>query len=381
MIEGLPGFRGSIEISRLVTGAVFMVVGPLVGWAVYRLIKRKLTRTATITSWGGDDIIAGALHDIVIVWGGVAGAFAALQTIRFQRADPAEDVPSVAGLRIPIAEAIEKFLIAVLILSAAVVVARVIADTIKLYSLRTEGTTRSSSLFIVVARVIVFVIALLVLLQSWGISITPLLGALGVGGLAVALAMQDTLSNFFGGLQILATKKVKPGDFVKLESGEEGYVVDVDWRHTSIRQLPNNMILVPNSTLVNSTITNYYYPERELSVIVQVGVSYDSDLDKVERVTVDVAREVLREVDGGVVTFEPFIRYHTFDDFSIDLSVILRAREVTDQYLLKHEFVKRLHKRYGQEGIEIPFPIRTIRMAGDGEAAARDLEDYRRQRR
>ena len=97
-----------------------------------------------------------------------------------------------------------------------------------------------------------------------------------------------------------------------------------------------------------------------MAVLVQVGVHYDSDLEKVEKVTIEVAKEVMREVKGGVPEFEPFIRYHTFGDFSINFTVILRAKEYTDQYLVKHEFIKRLHKRYKEEGIVIPYPIRAI---------------------
>jgi small-conductance mechanosensitive channel len=97
-----------------------------------------------------------------------------------------------------------------------------------------------------------------------------------------------------------------------------------------------------------------------MAVLVQVGVSYRSDLEKVERVTIDVAKEVLQKVDGGVKEFEPFIRYHTFGDFSINFTVILRAKEYVHKYLITHEFIKRLHRRYQMEGIEIPFPIRTV---------------------
>jgi small-conductance mechanosensitive channel len=89
-------------------------------------------------------------------------------------------------------------------------------------------------------------------------------------------------------------------------------------------------------------------------------------LKKVEQITIEVAREVLRAVEGGVREFEPFIRYHTFGDSSIGFSVILRGREFTDQFLIKHEFIKRLHERYQREEIEIPFPIRTIQIKKEG---------------
>lgn len=117
---------------------------------------------------------------------------------------------------------------------------------------------------------------------------------------------------------------------------------------------------MPNKVMVNSKIINYYYPEKELAVLVQVGVHYESDLEKVEKVTIEVGKETLKEVNGGVAEFNPFIRYHTFDDFSINFTVILRAQEFVDNYMIKHEFVKRLHKRYAKEGINIPYPIRAI---------------------
>ena|SRR5215813_4937359 len=111
------------------------------------------------------------------------------------------------------------------------------------------------------------------------------------------------------------------------------------------------MVIVPNSKLASTLVTNYYQPEKEMSVPVQVGVSYQSDLKKVEQITIDVARQVMREVGGGVANFEPFIRYHTFADRSVNFNVTLRAREFTDQFLVRHEFIKRLHERYQQEGI------------------------------
>jgi small-conductance mechanosensitive channel len=255
-----------------------------------------------------------------------------------------------------------KLLLAIVIFSVTLALARITAGFSNIYAGKAKGTLPSTSIFTNIAKLTVFTIGILIILQSLGISITPILTALGVGGLAVALALQDTLSNLFAGLHIIVSKQVKPGDYVKLDTGEEGYVTDITWRNTTIRALPNNIIVVPNSKLASVIITNYYLPEQEMAVLVQVGVSYDSDLEKVERVTIDVAKEVMREVQGGVPGFDPFIRYHTFSDFSINFTVILRAKEFVDQYLIKHEFVKRLHRRYNEEGIEIPFPIRTIHM-------------------
>jgi small-conductance mechanosensitive channel len=199
-----------------------------------------------------------------------------------------------------------------------------------------------------------------VVLNGVGLSITPMLTALGVGGLAVALALQEPLANFFAGLFITLAGQIRVGDYVKLDSGQEGYVLDFSWRSTRLRMLANNLVIVPNAKLAQAIVVNHHLPSADLAVLVEVGVDYASDLRRVERVVMGVGREVMAEVAGGVAEFEPFIRYHTFADSSINFTVILRAKEFVDQYLIKHEFVKRLHTRFNDEGIVIPFPIRTI---------------------
>ncbi|MEW6203168.1 MAG: mechanosensitive ion channel domain-containing protein, partial [bacterium] len=114
----------------------------------------------------------------------------------------------------------------------------------------------------------IYIIGLLIILNILGISITPLITALGVGGLAVALALQDTLANLFAGIHILMEKSVRVGDFVKLETGQEGYVEDITWRTTRIKMLPNNMVIIPNSKLSQSIVTNYCLPEKRMSLLI-----------------------------------------------------------------------------------------------------------------
>jgi small-conductance mechanosensitive channel len=211
-----------------------------------------------------------------------------------------------------------------------------------------------------VAWTLVAILGLLVILNGLGLSITPMLTALGVGGLAVALALQEPLANFFAGLFLTLAGQIRVGDYVKLDSGQEGYVVDFSWRSTRLRMLANNLIVVPNAKLAQAIVVNHQLPSQDLAVLVDVGVDYSSDLARVERIVIDVGRQVMTEVRGGVPEFEPFIRYHTFGDSSVNFTTILRAGEFVDQYLVKHEFVKRLHQRFNQEGIVIPFPIRTI---------------------
>ncbi len=205
-----------------------------------------------------------------------------------------------------------------------------------------------------------FVIALMMVLGRFNVDITPLLASVGVVGLAVALAFQETFANFFAGLCLSADRVVKRGDFVKLGTGEEGYVAEVGWRSTQVRTLPNNMVFIPNSKLSQSVLMNYSLPEKPMAVVVPVSVAYGSNLEKVEKVTIEVARSVLRKATGGDEKFEPFIRFSSFDPSGISFSVILRVKEFTDKYLVTHEFIKALGKRYAKEGIEIPVPKRDV---------------------
>ena len=209
-------------------------------------------------------------------------------------------------------------------------------------------------------KILFVAVGAMIILDNLGVSITPILTTLGIGSLAVAIALQDTLGNFFAGLYVKAERFIEPGQYVRLEGGQEGYVDHIGWRSTRIRMLANNMVIVPNNKVVQSIVTNYHLPERELAVVVEVGVHYESDLEKVERITCAVAKEVLQTVPGALPDFNPFIRYHSFAECSINFSVILRAREFVDNFLIKHEFIKKLRVRYQEEGITIPFPIRTV---------------------
>lgn len=259
---------------------------------------------------------------------------------------------------------------AAVIVSLTIFMERFLTSVIHEYSGRVEILRSSGGFIRGVTRVIVIGLGLLVLLDGFGISVTPVLASLGIGSLAVALALQPTLENLFAGAQIVIDKPIQVGHFIKLESGEEGYVHKIAWRSTWIRLLPDNMVIVSNKNLVNAKILNYYYPVKELAVLVEVAVHYHSDLEQVERVTTEVAKEVLQESSGGVKNFQPFIRYHTLGDSGIHFSVILRAKEFVDQYFIKHEFIKRIHKRYAAEGIVIPYPIRAVNYEQEKALAA-----------
>ena len=343
MIDGIR------DLQEYIVPAAFLIGGFLIAFVIEKFLRPVLNRIAGRTKWEGNALLINALHGMAYWWFGTAGVYAAL-----------------GGLPIP--QRYESFIgkgtLVIYVLSVTVVLSRMLSGIVTLYGRRVGGILVSTSIFTHITQILVYIIGILVLLQSLGISIAPILTALGVGGLAVALALQDTLSNLFAGIHVIASRKIRPGDYVALENGQEGYVEDITWRYTTVRMLSNSMVIIPNAKLASSIATNFALPDAEIAVLVNVGAAYDSDLEKVESVTIAVAREVMQEVEGGVPGFEPFIRYNKFDDSSIGFSVILRGKEFTSQYLIRHEFIKRLHRRYRAEGIDLPFPVRVIRMEG-----------------
>jgi small-conductance mechanosensitive channel len=312
-----------------------------------------LLRLAKATKWRADDVFVLALKNHVFFWSILLGIY--FSTLLLQL--PPE-----------IQENTHKVLTVFFIVSVTLAFAQIISGLIKAYSHKLQATVAMSGLTQSISRIVIFVLGGLMILNSLGISITPLITTLGIGGLAVALALQDTLSNLFSGFHIILAKQIQIGDYIKLDTGQEGYVVDINWRTTKLRMLPNNIVLVPNSKLSQVIVTNYYLPLKEMSILVEVGIHYESDLEAVEKLTLEVAREVINEVEGAVIGFEPFLRYHTFGDFSINFTVFLRAKEFFDGYKVKHEFIKRLHRKYNEKGVVIPFPITALNVTQEQTA-------------
>ena len=209
--------------------------------------------------------------------------------------------------------------------------------------------------------IIVYILGLLVLLDYYNISISPLIAGLGIGGLAIALALQPTLSNFFAGTQIVSDNVVRVGDYIEMEGGTiRGYVTDVGWRSTRIRTPYNNIVIIPNSRLAESIITNYYGPTMEMAVLVSCGVSYNANLPKVESITLEVAREVIQELDEADKTFEPWFAYEEFGDSNINFWVWIQAKDRIASFRIKSEIIKRLKASLDEEGIIINYPARLL---------------------
>lgn len=322
-------------------------VATLVGIILDRVLIRYLHRSALRTKWEGDEIILHHLNWRVSWWGFLVGVAISL---------PMTPLPAKLVLWL------NRGVQVMLTFSLTWVLSSMLAHLVRSAAISPSGAA-TSTIFQLLARVGVWGLGVAVMLHIMGVSIAPIITALGVGGLAMALALQDSLANLFAGIHILLAKQVQIGDYIKLESGEEGYVIDINWRNTTLRALPNNAIIVPNTKLASSIAVNYNQPEQSLSVLIPVSVAYQSDLERVEQVTLQVAKEVITSVPGGVADFEPLVRFQRFGESAIEFTVVLRAQEFVAQYPLRHEFIKRLHRRYREEGIEIPYPQRVIHLS------------------
>jgi small-conductance mechanosensitive channel len=207
---------------------------------------------------------------------------------------------------------------------------------------------------------IVWVVGGIIVLGQLGVEITPLITTLGLGSLAVALALQDTLANFFAGIYLMLDRPIKVGDYVRLDTGDEGFVDGIGWRSTRIRLWSNYIVVLPNGRLTSSVITNMVLNHSETAVYIRGGVGYLNDLDHVERVLIETAHEVMARTEGACEGCEPLVRYQEFGDSNINFLVILKVTEFSYQYVLKHEYIKAVHRRFRDEGIEIAWPVRQL---------------------
>jgi small-conductance mechanosensitive channel len=344
------------QAGALIAAGAIIALTLLLGFLVRRLLFARLAKLAQATSSHLDDVIVASLARALPLWFLLGALFIAARIVEL----PPALLPIVA-----------KLLISALIVAITVWAANLGAELLKGPAGTSTAAAPATGVIRYAVKIVAFSVGGLVLLSNLGISITPVLTTLGIGGLAVALALQDTLSNLFAGMQLTLAGNIRVGDMIKLESGEEGVVEDVHWRVTRIQTLPNNFVLIPNNRLAQSVVVNYSRPTPDLSITVQASVHYGSDLEQVERVTLAVARQVQKGVPGGVADFEPAVRFHTLGDSGIHLSIILRSDAFADSFLIKHEFIKALTRAYAAEGIVIPYPIQAINLDQEKAQIAR----------
>ena len=216
-----------------------------------------------------------------------------------------------------------------------------------------------------VSVAIIYGLGALLVLDLLDININPLIAGLGLGGLAVALAIQPTLANLFAGTYVMTEGVISPGDYIELEGGVAGYVVEVGWRSTRIRTWRNNLVVIPNARFAETIITNYQQPALAVNVWLECGTSYDSDLYRVEEVCRAVMDEVLENEPLAVKEYGGWFGFDSFGDSNVNFWLFIQARDRWGGFVVHTTLMKLLHKRFGEEGIVINYPVRTLQLPKD----------------
>jgi small-conductance mechanosensitive channel len=263
----------------------------------------------------------------------------------------------------------DRVLVSVVILSVCWALSSFLTGLIALRAAPGQEVPPVNSLIQSLIRIVVLTLGLLVILGQLGVAITPLLTALGVSSLAVALALQPTLTNLFAGLSILLSHRIRVGDYVELESGQGGVVTDVGWRSTLIEELAGNTFVIPNAKFSEMLVKNYNLPVSQHSLSVEVKLAPVVDLERAETIAREVAKDVQRTAPGAIHDYEPGVVYKAFGDSGIVMAIVLRVRDYRDRGAVTSELIKKLYRRYAELGLEIAVTPRHVIPASAGTPA------------
>lgn len=331
---------------------VFILLAVLAGFLVRRFFVSRLKTLASQTANIYDDIVVDVLRRKTILWVGLIAAIIAVPSLPWRPAD----------LRW-----VEQVLMAIFVLSITLAIVRSFTQIVNRYAEQSGTGVGGSTLIRYVGSVILYIVGGIIILSLFDISVLPAITALGVGGLAVALAFQDTLANIFAGIHITLSRQLRMGDYVELAGqNQQGYVADIGWRTTTIRTLSNNLVIVPNKKMAESILLNYNLPESTLSVEISVGVDYDVDPARVEQVLIDEVRSAYGQVQG-LLDLDPAVRFVAFGDSALLINVYPLIDSIENKLPARHELMKRIYQRFRRENISIPFPIRRVFIKGEGE--------------
>ena len=212
-------------------------------------------------------------------------------------------------------------------------------------------------------KILYILLALLFILQLWGVQIAPLLASLGIAGIAIGFAVKDTLANIFGGIQLIIDKTFKVGDKIELNDGTLGVIKDISLRSTRVRTYDNELIIIPNGILANEPIKNHVQPELKQRVVVPFSVEYGSDVDRVKKVVLNV----IRKVENFMEDPEPSVMFMEMADFSLNFKAFFWVPSYEYAFAAKEQANCLIYKTLNKESIGIPFPTRTIYIKEEGK--------------
>jgi len=207
-----------------------------------------------------------------------------------------------------------------------------------------------------IANILLVSIAMVVVLQMWGVQVGALLASVGIIGIILGFAFQDTMKNIFGGLALISDGSIHQHDVIKLESGEVGEVVEMTLRSTKIKTYDNDYLLVPNGVLANSRFVNYAQPTHSVRVVIPIAVAYGSDVAKVK----DVLLGVLKNRTDVLKYPKRDVRFMKMGDFSLDFDFLFYINDFRNRYTMIDQITTASYNALRENGIQIPFPTRTL---------------------
>jgi len=349
---GVP-FPVAVAFLLVTLPAAGYVAGSLLELALLTGLPALARRSATRF----DDVVAGAVRGPVKACVFLVSVLAALLTA------PIPDA---------VRRGVEVTLLVVLTLAGLVVTARLIAGLVATYGGRAGLAGSTGEAVRRVAHLAVYLVGLVVVLDFQGVPIGPLLTTLGLAGLALAFALQDTLSNFFGGVYLQADHDLDLGHFVRIEDlNVEGVVVEVGWRTTKIRTLQNNLVVIPNSRVAASVVTDFDLPEPRLMLQVRVPVARGTDPRRLETLLVEEGAAAAAAVAGLLADPAPFVRFMPgFTENGLEVTLVCHVASYVDQFPVQHELRQRLHARLRREGIELAVATRVVEVRSPPAAPA-----------
>ncbi|WP_299096737.1 mechanosensitive ion channel family protein [Winogradskyella sp.] len=273
-----------------------------------------------------------------------------------------------------IIEYIPNFILAILVMVTSYFAAKYIS---KLVSRLVSKKVNQQSITTAISRVTAVVVVALGLFISLGVlnlgkALTSLLAGAGVVGLAIGLALQGTLANTFAGLILSFRKKIQIGNWVET-TGYSGEVIDINLKDFTLKEADNNIVVIPNKTILENPLKNYSLTTR-MRVFLECGVGYESDLEKAEQLT----KEVIAKTFDQVQKPEDVEFYYTeFGDSSINYlcRFWIDAESMLEKLRAKTKAIIEIKKAYDKEGINIPFPIRTLQFDNKLSVNSPDLQE------
>lgn len=347
----LPGLDDDAQ--AYARAGLLILLAFLIALAIRYVVLNRLSEMAKRSDSIYDSVILTLLRRRTIFWAVLLAMMSAVPMLPWTKA------AKLTG---------ERVILALLILSFTLSLIRAFKELLISYSERTGTVLGRTTLIRYVGSFLLFVLGVTIILSLFDISLVPAITALGIGGLAVALAFQDTLANLFAGITMTLSRQIRLGDYLEVVDAQKGFVYDISWRTTTLRTVANNMVIIPNKKLAESILINHSMPSTEGPIEIVLSVGYDTDPERLEAILIDEVMSAVGSVDG-VMAEPPAVRFIEFGDSALIVKLLPQIDTIEAQLPARHLLMKRVFRRLREEGITIPYPIRTLRFedGSDGE--------------